>query len=135
MKALNIDYEYYLYPENTSSIEDFMDYIDKSENKFIPLMQLYEDNNCIAPYFIDEDKERYYLNVDTINKFHETEITLLSKAEYDSRLAELVSIICVDCINYEEDKKGENLNNFRDKLRLDGYCYAKETEDDEEDED
>ena len=51
-------------------------------------------------------------------------MTVLSHNEYDSRLEQIVKNKCVDCVNYSDDAIGDNLIGHREKISLDGECWA-----------
>lgn len=122
MKAIYIDHEYYQFPDGIQSIEQFAKFLNENYNSFIKLTQ-YSDENCREPYFIEEETLEKYLNVSDINFFHEKEITLLSKTEYDERLTKIVKEKCVNCENYIEDGAELDLKGHRNKISLDGECF------------
>ncbi|NTW72845.1 MAG: hypothetical protein HGA49_11485 [Eubacteriaceae bacterium] len=124
MKALVIDLEYYYYPDEIVSIEEFVECAGNCTNRFVKLRQI-STENCIAPYFIDTDVSDCYINLNLVNKISETEIFVLTKKEYDEKLTECVSQICNDCIYFKEDNEREDLNGFRDKLDLNCHCPFK----------
>lgn len=121
MKVLRIDYEYYQYPEGIDSFSDFLQYLNENYAKFIPFVHFLEDN-CIQPYFVQEDVRTVYLNISRINAVSEAEVTVLSRKEYDERLKKVVASKCVGCAKYEEDSQGDNLKGHRDHISLDGEC-------------
>ena len=51
MKILEIDYDFYYYPQGISSIDGFIDYANSKYNSFVKLIQL-KTENCAFPYFI-----------------------------------------------------------------------------------
>lgn len=118
MKILEIDYEYYYYPEGITCAKEFIDYVNDHYNSFVELTQ-FETENCVFPYFVKEETTKVYVNVANLNKIHEVEATILHRLDYDARLKQVVEKKCVDCINYEE---GDDLEGHRDKLSLDGEC-------------
>jgi len=122
MKALLIDYSYYFYPEQTKDLEEFVQYANEQINRFIPMVQLLEDN-CVEPYFIEGETSKCYVNLSHAYRIQEVEVTLLPKEEYDKRLAKCVQRTCLDCISYEEDKIGDNLSGHRTKINLDNRCH------------
>lgn len=122
MKVLEIDLQYYYYPEGISCIEDFIAYANEHYNTFIELTRL-ENDNCVYPYCIKEETKKFYLNVAKIDMVCEAEATIISRADYDSRLENLVKTKCTCCVNYEEDSVPDNLGGHRDKLCLDGNCW------------
>lgn len=134
MKVLKADYEYYYYPEEIDNFSDLLQYLNDNYNKFIPLVHFLEDN-CLAPYFVQEDVTKVYLNVGQINLINEEEVTVLSRKEYDERLKKVIASKCVGCTRYEEDSQGEDLKDHRNNISLDGECsfYEKIEQDDWDD--
>lgn len=125
MKILEIDFNYFYYPEGVSCIDDFVKYLNANYNSFVELTEL-QTVNCHYPYFIKEDTKKHYLNVGNIDGVIEEEVTVLSRAEYEARLNEVAKKKCVTCIHYEEDEDGDNLKGHREKLTLDGECWGYE---------
>ena len=125
MKILKIDYAYYYYPENVNSLDSFIEYLNTADKKFIKLICL-DQENCVEPYFIKEDAKERYLNVNLLKTIYESEGTVLTRAEYDKRLAEAVKNKCLDCVHYTEDSEGDNLIGHREKLSLDCKCWSYE---------
>lgn len=84
-------------------------------------------DNCVYPFFIREEIECKFLNVSLINNVSDSkkDIMVLSKAEYEHRLNELVDKKCIDCVNYSEDID-DNLSGHRNWLCLDGTCNSYE---------
>ena len=70
MKVLMIDYDYYLFPEDYSNLDEFINYVNENLGKFIPLHML-QVENCVAPYFIKDDITKCYLNFRGIEKIYE----------------------------------------------------------------
>lgn len=122
MKALRVYNVFCLYPEGINNIDEFISFLNKNSNKFIHLKQLTTEN-CVVPYFIEEDFVECAVNTSSVQIFQEIEITLLSRQEYDRRLREIVPIVCKDCINFDDDGK---LDGHRETLSLDGYCTDKQ---------
>lgn len=122
MKILVIDYHFYYYPENTSCLEDFIQFINAHYHSYIKLTRL-ETDNCTFPYFIQEETTEVYLNMATMRTISEANVTVLSRHDYDARLAEVVKKKCIDCVHYEEDSDGDPLTGHREKLSLDGTCW------------
>ena len=128
MKILEIDYSYYYYPQNISCMDDFIKHVNSNYNSFIKLTHL-ETENCVFPYFIMEETKEVYVNVATMNKIMETEITVLPRHDYDIRLEQVVKKKCIDCVHYKEDAEGDNLKGHREKISLDGECWEYEKKD------
>ena len=57
-------------------------YLNTTESRFVHLVQLLDDN-CVEPYFIESEQADCYLNVSRMEKLRESEVTVLSKEEYD----------------------------------------------------
>lgn len=131
MKILEIDYEYYYYPQDISCIDDFITYANENYNSFIKLTRL-ETENCTFPFLISEETKQVFINVATIQRITESEATVLCRLDYDIRLEQVVKSKCVNCIHYEEDSEGDNLKGHREKISLDGECclYEKVKSDD-----
>jgi len=129
MKILEIDYDYYYYPDNITCIKDFIDSVNERYNSFIELTQ-FETENCVFPYLIKEDTTQVYINVANLNKIQEVEATVLCRSDYEAQLTQVVKNKCIDCINYEEDLEEDNLKGHRDKLSLDGNCSWYQKKDD-----
>ena len=128
MKILEIDYDYYYYPQDISCIDDFIKYVNGHYNSFVKLTR-FETENCTFPYFIREETKEVYVNVATIEKITEAEITVLPRLDYDIRLEQVVKKKCIDCVHYEEDAEGDNLKGHREKISLDGECWGYEKKD------
>lgn len=125
MKILEIDYDYYYYPQGISCIEDFIAYANENYNSFIKLTR-FETENCAFPYFISEETKPVYINIASIDIICETEVTVLDRLDYDIRLEQVVKQKCINCVHYEEDNEGDNLKGHREKLSLDGKCWGYE---------
>ena len=128
MKILEIDYDYYYYPQGICSINAFVELVNKNYNSFIKLIR-FETENCAFPYFIKEETKEVYVNVATIEKFSEEEVTVLCRHDYNVRLEQIVKKKCIDCAYYEEDLEGDNLKGHRGKITLDGEYYGYEKKD------
>ena len=125
MKALVIDFgsftSLYLYPNDIDDIEEWTDYLNTCEEQFVKMSVLMSRDN-VYPYFTDDNIEEQYVNLAAVTTYQETEIEIMSRDEYDRRLAECVDAICPNCAHYEEDSQGDNLSGHRDEMRLDGVC-------------
>ena len=99
MKILEIDYDYYYYPDGITCIKDFIDYANKHYSSFIELKQ-FQTENCVFPYLIKEDTTKVYINIANLNKIQEVEATVLYRFEYNVRLEQIVEMKCTDCIHY-----------------------------------
>lgn len=125
MKALEINCEYYCFPQGVSCIEDFVKYANEHYNSFVELVLL-ESVNCCFPYFIEEEKKQEFVNIATAKSIREAEVTVLSRSDYDLRLQQVINTKCINCIHYEDDTEEDNFKGHRGKLSLDGECWCYE---------
>lgn len=125
MKILEIDYDYYYYPQDIPCIDDFIEYANDHYNSFVKLKH-FETENCVFPYFIREATKEVYVNIATMERITEVEVTVLCRLDYDIRLADVIKKRCIDCMHYKEDAEGDNLKGHREKLSLDGECWEYE---------
>ncbi|MBQ9901829.1 MAG: hypothetical protein IJM51_05520 [Clostridia bacterium] len=121
MKVLEIDYDKYIYPDGVSTPEGFGAFLMANSGGFVEMLYFSSDN-CIDPYYIEEEVGRKYINPAMVSVFRECEVTVLPREEYDRRLADLEKNRCVHCANYEING-GECCDNIRDNLCLDGKCW------------
>ncbi len=124
MKVLYIDdkSEYYLYPDGVQTIDEFAEFLENYNKKFIKLRHLFE-RKCVAPYFILEEIDDVYVHINQIGEFFEMEAVVLERVEYEKMLNNVKKKLCSHCEDKDEclsDKKEE----YREKLCLDGSCYA-----------
>jgi hypothetical protein len=138
MKILILDGMPFMYPEDISNIDDYIDYVNENFYRFMPMNELSLDN-CVYPYFVEDDIKVRYINLSLVKSIFEDDVELLSRYEYDERLKDLQEEICVNCKHYYENPDGDNLEGHRDEMRLDGFCPnfepINDDEEDEEDED
>lgn len=129
MKILEIDYDYYGFPDGISCMDVFLAYVKENYHSFIKLNR-FETENCVFPYLIQEEAKEVFLNVAAMEKFSQVEATVLSREEYDARLKQVVQKKCLDCVHYEEATDEDNLKGHRDMISLDGECggYDKKEE-------
>lgn len=123
MRILILDGLPCLYPDDIDSVEEFVDYVNENFSSFIPMTELVTDE-CVPPYFVQEDTRVRYINMSLINSISEAEGVLLPRYDYDERLKELQQQICIHCKNYSKnpDPDADNLDGHRDEMRLDGFC-------------
>ncbi len=121
MKVLEIDYDICIYPEGVSTPEDFGAYLQAHSGRFIE-MRYFRSDNCIDPYYIEEETGSKFINPAMVSVFKESEVTVLSREEYDRRLAETEKKKCAGCANYHLNG-GECEENIRGNLCLDGKCW------------
>ena len=126
MQVLMIDYGCYEFPQNISTLEDFILYANRNYHSFVPLVQ-YQTDNCTFPYLIAEETKTVYVNFANMQQIHTEEVTIIpTRKEYDDKLKRVVQEKCIDCIHYEEDTNGDNLSGHREKITLDGECWGYE---------
>lgn len=129
MKLLLLDGCYYAYPEGISDLDSFAAYANAHYHQFVELVY-YSTDNCVEPYFIAEDVKKSYVNIARTATIEEADGTVLSRAEYASRLAQVVQRKCLDCVNYRDHSDGDNLTGHWDQLSLDGKCWRYEKAED-----
>ncbi len=123
IKVLRVDeITVYQYPERITSLMAFMQLVNAAKGRFIPLYR-YDTKNCVPPYYIEEEKTYTYVNFSGVHTVEEEEIHVLSKAEYDARLSDLIETKCIYCVHNEDDMKDTDLKSYRDNLCLDGNCF------------
>ena len=130
MKLLKIDSEHYAFPKGIKTVEEFVEFVNNSSQKFVKMI-MYSDMNCVAPYFIEEDKKTVYVNFGQVTWIEEVDGKVMLRIEYERRLREVIREKCVTCDHFKGDP--DNLDGHYDTLRLDGYCWRYEnTSEDEE---
>lgn len=122
MKILSINFDYYELPSGMDSVEQFIEHIEKQKSMFVKLKQFLV-GECIFPYLVAEDVKEVYLNTTQIDVISEEDATVLTRAEYDSRLKEVVTEKCVNCSNYMGNCETDDLEGHRGMMSLDGACY------------
>ncbi len=125
MRILEIDFEYFYYPEGVSGLSEFIEYVNANYNTFISLVQ-FNTEECVFPYLIKEETKQVYINVSNIDKIKEVNANILCRSDYDKKLEQVVKTKCINCVNYLEDLDGDNMKGHREKLSLDGECWAYE---------
>lgn len=129
MKILKIDSEHYAFPEGIKTVEEFVEFVNNSSQKFIK-MTMYSDMNCVAPYFIEEDKKTVYVNFGQVTWIEEIDGEVLPRIDYECRLRQVVREKCLDCVNFQGDP--DNLDGHYERLCLDGRCWSYEKRDEDE---
>ncbi len=121
MKVLSINGEFYLYPSNCATPDEFSAFLSSDDSKFIKIRKLFE-NNCVSPYYILEEIKEVWLSVASIDEFYEEEVVIFDREEYEKMLQNVKKKLCARCEDKDEcfnDKKEE----YREKLCLDGTCF------------
>ena len=130
MKLLQLDTNYYRFPEGIKTAEDFAEFANNCGQKFVK-MTMYSEEHCMEPYFIEEDKKTVWVNLSQITFIEEINGKVMLRVEYERKLREVVRQRCLDCVYFKGDP--DNLDGHYDRLRLDGHCwgYEKKAEDEE----
>lgn len=121
MKVLSINGEFYLYPIDISSVDEFADFLEKSDKKFIKMRKLFE-TKCVSPYYIFEEIKESWLSVANIDEFCEAEVVVSNRDDYEKMLNNTKKKLCARCEEKDRcffDPKEE----YREKLCLDGTCF------------
>lgn len=127
MKVLSIDYCYYKFPENISDLDEFLNFIESSTNKFIKLDE-FQTENCVPPYYILEETLEVSLNISQMRRICAEDIIVLARDEYKERLQKVVNEKCKTCDHYFQSGEGDNLDGHWGKISLDGECCEYENE-------
>ena len=129
IKLLQLDSNYYRFPEGIKTADEFAEYANSSGQKFVKLT-LYSGEHSVEPYFIEEDKRAIWVNLSQITYIEEIDGEVLSRIDYERRLREVVRRKCLDCVNFQGDP--DNLDGHYERLCLDGRCWSYEKRDDNE---
>ena len=127
-KLLQLDTNYYRFPEGIKTADEFAEFANNSSQKFVKLT-MYSEEHCMEPYFIEEDKRTVWVNLAQINFIEEIEGKVMLRVEYERRLREVVRERCLDCVHYAGDP--DDLDGHYDRLRLDGRCWSYEKRDED----
>ncbi len=135
MQAVFYIDRYFLLPEGYPDFAAFKRAAEQAEAPFaVSAAALREDHGIesrdvqkglsLAPYFItgyhDEPTE---IRITDPSALYPAEVTLLTQAEYNTRLRELVGSFCPGCIRFGKlTEKEKSLNGHFQELCLDGYC-------------
>lgn len=125
MKALKLDYKYYKYPDEYTTLAEFIKYVN-NENpmRFIPLYEYLHDH-CMEPYFIKSETAFSFVNMSRVDSVQEIDITVFSKEEYKRRLELVIQDHCLNCELYCEEKFIDDPFFYGDKINLNGKCPLK----------
>ena len=128
MKLLQIDNNYYAFPKEMKNIESFIDFINNTKQKFLKLT-MYDEQHCVAPYFIEEEKKEVYVNISMMNIIEAVEGEVMPRIDYECRLHHVVREKCYDCVHFMGDS--DNLDGHYERLCLNGHCWAYEKKEEE----
>ena len=129
IKLLQLDSNYYRFPEGINTADEFAEYANNSGQKFVKLT-LYSGEHSVEPYFIEEDKRTIWVNLSQITYIEEIDGEVLSRIDYERRLRQVVRQKCLDCVNFQGDP--DNLDGHYERLCLDGRCWSYEKRDEGE---
>ena len=129
MKILQLDNNYFRFPDGIKTVEEFVEFVNNSSQKFIKMTMLCEEHS-VAPYFIEEDQKIVYVNPLQVAIIEEINGKVMLRIEYERRLREVVREKCLDCVHFKGDP--DNLDGHYERLRLDGHCWGYEKRDEDE---
>jgi hypothetical protein len=130
MKILQLDNNYFRFPEGIKTADEFAEFANNSGQKFVKLT-MYSEEHCMEPYFIEEDKRTVWVNLSQITYIEEIDGEVLPRIDYESRLRQVVREKCLDCVNFKGNP--DDLDGHYDRLRLDGRCWSYENTSEETD--
>ena len=102
MKLLQLDTNYYRFPEGIKTAEEFAEFANNCGQKFVK-MTMYSEEHCMEPYFIEEDKKTVWVNLSQITFIEEINGKVMLRVEYERKLREVVREKCLDCVNFQGD--------------------------------
>ena len=129
MKILQLDNNYFRFPEGIKTVEEFIEFVNNSSQKFIKMTMLSEEHS-VAPYFIEEEQKTVYVNPLQVTIIEEINGKVMLRVEYERRLRQVVREKCLDCVNFQGDP--DNLDGHYERLCLDGRCWSYEKRDEDE---
>ena len=95
MKILQLDNNYFRFPDGIKTVEEFVEFVNNSSQKFIKMTMLSEEHS-VAPYFIEEDQKTVYVNPLQVTIIEEINGKVMLRIEYERRLREVISEKCSD---------------------------------------
>ena len=129
MKILQLDNNYFRFPEGIKTVEEFVEFVNNSSQKFIKMTMLSEEHS-VAPYFIEEDQKTVYVNPLQVTIIEEINGNVMLRIEYERRLRQVVREKCLDCVNFRGNP--DDLDGHYERLCLDGRCWGYEKRDGDE---
>ena len=84
MKILKLDNNYFRFPEGIKTVEEFVEFVNNSSQKFIKMTMLSEKHS-VAPYFIVEDQMIVYVNPLQVTIIEEINGKVMLRIEYERR--------------------------------------------------
>ena len=129
MKILQLDNNYFRFPEGIKTVEEFVEFVNNSSQKFIKMTMLSEEHS-VAPYFIEEDQKTVYVNPLQVTIIEEINGNVMLRIEYERRLRQVVREKCLDCVNFRGNP--DDLDGHYERLCLDGRCWSYEKRDEDE---
>ena len=134
--ALYYREQYYLLPEPYATVEEFLTALGPFPAE-VTLRSLKEDHEirgmvqkgvCIAPYFYrDYGFPQEVVHIEHPEKVYPVEVELLTQAEYNQRLRELVLNYCPGCFRYKPlSNRVQSLNGHFEEIALNGVCFYRQ---------
>ena len=120
IKLLQLDSNYYRFPEGIKTADEFAEYANNSGQKFVKLT-LYSGEHSVEPYFIEEDKRTIWVNLSQITYIEEIDGEVLPRIDYECRLRQVVREKSLVCVNFRSNPDD-----------LDGRCWNYEKRDEDE---
>ncbi len=112
---------YYLLPDTSEDVKSFCENTDLS----LPLrLTRLKENLCMAPYFVKEEQVQEEVVIDSKRHIYPVEVSVLDRAEYDTKLSEIVGKTCKGCMRFGGN--AEDVTGHHSEISLDGMCFEKQ---------
>lgn len=127
---------YYLLPEGVGSVDGFVASLGSlpAEIKLRKLREncgirsIIQKGVCIAPYFYsDYGFPESSVVIEDSSDIFPVEVTLLSQAEYNERIREVILSYCPGCLRYKPlSKRVQSLNGHFEEISLNSVCFYRQ---------
>ena len=117
-KGLFYEFEYYLLPDDVSSVAELE---EKYGHRAFETVR-YEQKTCMAPYVTGESERIETISVSDYSLAFDATLFVLPQKEYDAKLRENIAKTCPSC-HYSTDYGDENISTHYDEISYDNVCY------------
>ena len=117
-KGLFYEFEYYLLPDDVSSVAELE---EKYGHRAFETVR-YEQKTCMAPYVTGESERIETISVSDYSLAFDATLFVLPQKEYDAKLRENIAKTCPSC-HYYTDDGDEDISTHYDEISYDNVCY------------